>query len=60
VKQSLSVVARCLAEGLVKAKLGDGAEVVKASCLRGRARTGASCVESPQRTMFNLSKGQVE
>ena len=37
VKQSLSVVARCLVKGLVKAKLGDGAEAVKASCLRGRA-----------------------
>ena len=60
VKQSLSVVARCLAKALVKANLGDGAEAVKASCLRGRARTGASCAGSPQRTMFNLSKGQVE
>ena len=60
VKQSLSVVARCLAEGLVKAKLGDGAEAVKASCLRGRARTGASCAGSPQSTMLNPSKGRVE
>ena len=37
VKQSLSVVARCLVKGLVKAKLGDGADAMKASCLRGRA-----------------------
>ena len=35
-KPSLSVVARCLAEGLVEVKLNNGAEVVKASRSRGR------------------------
>ena len=60
VKQSLSVVARCLVKGLGHGQARRWCGSGESELFEGASRTGASCTGSLQSTMFNLSKRRVE